>query len=106
MGRATQGFAALTPAQRSLAAAVGSLTKWSRLTSPEARRAATAKAREASLKSWERKADPEGVLPPDELAAAVLRLRQAHQRRITLASAQARSARAGREAACSAAATQ
>lgn len=99
MGSATSGFAQLSGSQRSLAASIGSLTKWSRINSPQARSEATAKARTAARLSWERKADPEGVLPPDELAAAVLRLRQAHQRLMTLRSAQARSARAGRAAA-------
>jgi hypothetical protein len=97
-GRETQGFAALSPAQRSLAAGIGSLTKWSRLTSPEARRAATAKARATREKSWETQADPDGVLSPTELAAAVERLKRAHYARMTLASAQARSARTRRAA--------
>lgn len=93
MGRETQGFAALSPAQRQLAASIGSLTNWSRLTSPEARRAATAPARAARDRSWERQADPDGALPPDELAAAVARLKKAHFRRMALASARARAGR-------------
>lgn len=93
MGRDTQGFAALSPAQRSLAASIGSLTNWSRLTSPEARRAATATARAAMRSKWEREADPDGVLPPKELEAAVDRLKKAHYRRMALASARARSGR-------------
>lgn len=93
MGRETQGFAALSPAQRQLAASIGGLTNWSRKTSPEARRAATAPARAARQRSWERQADPDGVLPADELAAAVARLKTAHFRRMALASAQKRAAR-------------
>jgi hypothetical protein len=90
MGRETQGFAALPPAQRALAASVGSLTNWSRLTSPEARRAATEAARAGRRRSLERQADPDGVLSPEELAAAVDRLRRAHYRAMALASARAR----------------
>ena len=90
MGRDTQGFAALSPAQRSLAASIGSLTNWSRRPGDEQRRAATAPAREAMRARWEREADPTGVLTPDELARAVHCLRRAHMRRMALASALAR----------------
>lgn len=90
MGRETQGFAALTPAQRSLAASQGSLINWSRRTSPEARRQATEAARAARRRNLERQADPEGVLSPEELEAAVDRLRRAHYRAMALASARAR----------------
>lgn len=90
MGRNTQGFAALPPAQRSLAASYGSLTGWSRRTSKESRREATASARAGRQRSFEQQADPDGVLPADELAAAVERLKKAHYRRMALASAQAR----------------
>lgn len=90
MGRDTQGFAALSPAQRELAASLGSLVNWSRKTSPAARRAATQPARDARTRNLELQADPDGVLAPDELAAAVARLRKAHYRRMALASAQSR----------------
>ena len=93
MGRETQGFAALSPAQRSLAAAHGSLINWSRKTSPEARREATAPARAARQRKWELQVDPDGVLPPDELAAAVARVKKAHFRRMALLSAQKRAGR-------------
>ncbi|MDP9799377.1 hypothetical protein J2S43_007889 [Catenuloplanes nepalensis] len=43
-------------------------------------------------------ADPDGILTPDELAAAVDRLKKAHYRRMALRSAQARSGK-GRTAA-------
>jgi uncharacterized lipoprotein YddW (UPF0748 family) len=91
MGRETQGFAALSPSQRSLAASIGSLTNWSRINSPESRRAATAPARAAMRRTWEAQADPDGVLSREELDAAVARLRSAHMRRMALKSAQARS---------------
>jgi len=85
-----RGFANLSPAQRSLAAGIGSLHRWSRVTSQEARQAATAPARAARRAAWEAKADPDGTLPPDELAAAVERLKKAHMRAMALASARAR----------------
>lgn len=87
---AGQGFAALNPAQRSLAASIGSLTNWSRRTSPEARRAGTATARATRQANLERQADPDGALSPEELAAAVTRLKTAHYRRMALASAKKR----------------
>jgi hypothetical protein len=90
MGRETQGFAALPPAQRQLAAAIGGLTHWSRVTTAEARRAAMAPARAGMRRKLEQQADPDGVLPPDELASAVARLRRAHYRRMALASAKKR----------------
>ena len=82
-----------SPAQRQLAASIGSLTRWSRVTSREARTAALAPARTARQRQWERQADPDGVLGPEELAAAVQRLKTAHYRRMALASAKARSGR-------------
>lgn len=94
MGRDTQGFAALSPAQRSLAASIGSLTNWSRLTTPEARREKNAPARAAMQRKWEQQADPDGVLSPEELAAAVDRLKRAHYRRMALASAKKRAGKA------------
>ena len=86
----------LPASQRSLIASVAANTRWSRVNSPEDRRAATAPAAAAREKSWARKADPDGVLSPDELAAAVARLKKAHYRLMQLRSAQAR---AGRRAA-------
>lgn len=82
-----------SPAQRSLAASIGSLTRWSRVHGARDRTAALAPARAAMRAKWERLADPDGVLPPDELAAAVDRLKRAHYRRMALASAKARAGR-------------
>jgi hypothetical protein len=90
MGREPQGLAALSPAQRALAASLGSLTRWSRVNTVEARRKATEPARAARLRSLERQADPDGALSPAELKAAVDRLRRAHFRRMALASARSR----------------
>lgn len=83
----------LPAAHRSLIASRASLTRWAGVNSPEARRAATAPATAGRHRKWERQADPDGVLPPDELAAAVARLKQAHFRLMALRSAQARAAR-------------
>jgi hypothetical protein len=79
-----------SPATRQLAASIGSLTRWSRVTTAEARTAALAPARAAMRSRWEQEADPDGVLSPDELAAAVDRLRRAHYRRMALASVKSR----------------
>lgn len=86
----------LPASQRSLIASVAANTRWSRVNSPEARRAATEAARAARRSKWEQQADPDGVLSPGELEAAVARLKTAHYRRMQLRSAQAR---AGRKAA-------
>lgn len=87
---AGQGFAVMPQAQHQLASAGGSLRRWSRVNSPEARTAALAPARAAMRSKWERQADPEGALPPDELDAAVRRLKTAHYRLMAFASAKAR----------------
>ncbi len=90
---ARQGFAALTAAQRQLAAAHGSLTNWSRITSPDARRQALAPARAGMTRRLEAIAQQDGPLPPDELAVAVDALRRAHYKRMALASSRARARR-------------
>lgn len=51
--------------------------RWAELT-PAQRRARTAAARYASDLKWERQADPDGVMTPDERAVAGARLRDAH----------------------------
>lgn len=76
-----------SPAQRQLAASIGSLTRWSRVNSREGRTAALAPARAAMRGKWEQQADPDGRLSPEELEAAVARLKKAHFRRMALASA-------------------
>ncbi|MBX7264955.1 hypothetical protein KIF24_02040 [Micromonospora sp. Llam7] len=92
MGRESQGFAALPASQRSLAGAIGVLHRWARTTS-EQRTAALGPANEGRRRRLEQQADPEGVLSPEDLAAAVDRLRRAHMRKAALASAKARAAR-------------
>jgi hypothetical protein len=88
------GFARMTPAERSLHGRRGQALRWSTANSPEARARGTQAARNAQRTALERRADPDGVLSPDELAAAVARLRQAHMCRMALASAAARRKRA------------
>lgn len=83
----------LPASQRSLIASVAANTRWSRVNSPAARRAATAAATAARRSKWEKQADPDGVLPPEELEAAVSRLKSAHFSRMALRSAQARAGR-------------
>jgi hypothetical protein len=82
----------LPPAHRSLVGRAGAYTRWATTTADE-RRAATAAATEGRKKSWERQADPDGRMTPDELADAVARLKKAHYARMQLASAQARTSR-------------
>ncbi|GIE46402.1 hypothetical protein [Actinoplanes lobatus] len=86
------GTGHLPPGQRKLIASIAANTRFAGMTADD-RRAATAPAREARKKSWERKADPEGRMTPDELADAVVRLKKAHYARMQLASAQARTGR-------------
>ena len=62
----------------------------------EDRAARTAPARAALMARFEREADPEGVLAPDERARRAEHLRRAHFQRLALKSAQAR--RRAREA--------
>lgn len=84
-----------SPAQRELAAAIGGLTRWSRVQSKEGRTSALAPARAGLRSKWEREADPDGKLGPTELDAAVERLKRAHFRRMALASLKSRRRQAG-----------
>jgi len=80
----------LTPDQLRLRAEIGAHEKWAR--EPD-RPAATAKARAAFLAKLEAEVDPAGVLPPEERARRAEHLRQAHMKRMALASSRARAAR-------------
>lgn len=82
----------LSPAHRSLVGQVAAHTRWAQTTREE-RKAATAAATEGRRKSWERKADPDGRMTPDDLAEAVARLKKAHYSLMALRSAQARMGR-------------
>jgi hypothetical protein len=59
-------------------------------------RETTAPARHAFLDRFEREADPDGVLPPEERARRARHLRAAYFTRLALRSAQARRQRARR----------
>lgn len=54
------------------------------------RSAATQAARDGMTRRFELEVDPDGVLPPDELARRVASARSAHYQRLALASAKAR----------------
>jgi hypothetical protein len=82
----------LTPEQRALRAEIGAHEKWAR--TPD-RPAATAKARAAFVAKLEAEVDPRGVLPPEERARRAEQLRQAHMKRMALASSRARAAKKG-----------
>jgi hypothetical protein len=82
----------LTPEQRALRAEIGAHEKWAR--EPD-RPAATAKARRGFLAKLEAEVDPGGVLPPEERARRAEHLRQAHMKRMALASSRARAAKKG-----------
>jgi hypothetical protein len=77
---------------RALIARIAAHTRWAG--EPD-RTAATAPARKGLDAKWAREVDPEGVLPPDEVARRVENLRQAHMTRMALASARARRTKAG-----------
>ena len=80
------------PQERRLRAEIGAHEKWAR--EPD-RPAATAKARRAFLAKLEAEVDPAGVLPPEERARRVEHKRQAHMKRMALASSRARAAKKG-----------
>ena len=77
---------ALSPAERTLRARLAAHTMHAR-NDPEA---ITAKARAGFLAKFEREADPDGVLPPEERRRRAEHLRSAHFARLALASAKAR----------------
>lgn len=76
-----RGLARWTPEERRTFATLGAYT---RLASTDTREM-TVKARQAFTDSWLRKADPDGVLPPDERARRAEALRKAHYARMSLA---------------------
>ena len=81
-----------SPAQRELAASIGSLSRWSRVHGTDARRDQLAPARAGRLAKLEQQvlAEAGRDLPANELSEAVARLRRAHYRRMALASAKSR----------------
>jgi hypothetical protein len=79
----------LTPTQRRLRAQVAANTRWAM--APEGDRRATGRRGQAGLLSrFAREIDPDGTLPPEELAKRVENARQAHMARLALASSRAR----------------
>lgn len=83
-----------SPAQRQLAASIGSLSRWSRIHGATARAAQLAPARAARQRSWEQQAIEAGAVTAEEIAEAVARIKTTHYRRMALASAKARARRA------------
>jgi hypothetical protein len=79
----------MSPAERSLRAQIAAHAMHARNDPVET----TAKARAAFLAKFEREADPEGVLPPEERRRRAEHLRSAHFARLALASAKARRTR-------------
>jgi len=79
----------MSPAERSLRARIAAHAMHARNDPVEI----TAKARAAFLAKFERQADPEGVLPPEERRRRAEHLRSAHFARLALAAAKARRAR-------------
>jgi hypothetical protein len=79
-----------SPEERALRASIAAHAMWANTTDYSAR---TAKARQAALDRFERLADPEGAMDPTARARKAEHLRQAHYKRMTLASLKARRAR-------------
>jgi hypothetical protein len=79
-------YESISPAERSLRARLAAYAQHGHRDPHEA----TAKARAAFLAKFEREADPEGVLPPEERRRRAESLRRAHFARLALASVKAR----------------
>ena len=90
MGRCS--VPAENPSERALIASLAAHMKWAKESD---RSAATAAARQAFRDRFEREADPDGVLPPDERARRAEHLRKAFYTRLALKSVQARRRAAG-----------
>ena len=80
---------ALSPAERSLRASIAVHTRWSNTSAADRRRQAD-RGHAALLATFAAQVDPDGTLPPDELAKRVENLRRAHMKKLALASAKAR----------------
>jgi hypothetical protein len=75
--------------ERALIARIASHASWANTADPSAR---TAPARAGLDRKFELEVDPDGVLPPDDLARRVAHRRKAHFAQLALKSAQARRA--------------
>lgn len=80
---------------RVLIARAAAHTRWAKTADTTA---ALAPARKGLEAKFEREADPEGVLPPEERRRRAAHLRTAHMQRLALRSAQVRRERKGRAA--------
>ena len=81
-----------TPAERSLIGQIAAHQSWAHTKDRSAR---TAKARQAALDRFEKKADPRNLLIPAERARRAASARKAYSARLALKSAQARRRRGG-----------
>ena len=81
----------LTPEERQMRARIAAHTRWAQ--DPD-RTAATSKGRAGLRAKFEREADPDGILPPDELERRVNHLMKAHMLRMSFKAKQARRKRA------------
>jgi hypothetical protein len=88
-------MASTDPDERALIARIAAAERWARTGD---RKAATANARAALRARFERQADPDGVLPPDERGRRADALQQAHMLRMSLAARKARKGKTGRAA--------
>jgi hypothetical protein len=79
-----------TPESRRAAGSIGAHTAHSRHTAEEM----TGAAHQGYLRKFEREVDPDGVLPEDERRRRANHALAAHMKRLALASAKARAARA------------
>ena len=82
----------MTPEQRALRARIASNARWSQASKAD-RTAGTATARRVRREQWAAEVDPDGELPPDELARRVANKQAEHMARMTLASSRARASR-------------
>jgi hypothetical protein len=85
----------VTPEERKLRAKLGAHVSWANTADPAGR---TAKARRAFEERFEKEADPDGVLPPEERARRAKHLRDAFYTRIQLKSAETRRKKAAAKA--------
>lgn len=91
----------MTPEERTERAKLGAHISWANTADPTAR---TEKARSAFEASFEKKVDPDGILPPDERARRAKHALQAHYAAMRLKSATTRRKKAAAKAAKAAAA--
>lgn len=82
-------MAAANPADRVLIARIAAHERWAGAS--QAQRTATGRRGQSGLEArWRREIDPDGTMPPAELAARVASARKAHMHRLALRSAQSR----------------